>query len=139
MNEDVALSYVRGDRKALAEAERQARHLSERWLSWLTAMSSEPIIPAIRFDFFVQYLPDEDDLSTKEKKALVGGVHMDYEEKWDRTVVHDAFRERGNTELTGAVNVWTLEICEAGFSIFGDSKVKNHMMQAFVRAALRSG
>jgi len=56
MKDEIAMGYMRGDYHALERAKRDGKMLAERWLKWLATQSGELITPAIRFDFFVQYI-----------------------------------------------------------------------------------
>jgi len=47
--------------------------------------------------------------------------------------------EELESNMKGNIRVWTLEICEAGFSIFGTESLKGKMMRAIVGAAIKDG
>mmetsp|Transcript_22936 Transcript_22936/g.57981 ORF Transcript_22936/g.57981 Transcript_22936/m.57981 type:complete len:773 (+) Transcript_22936:332-2650(+) len=145
MNEQVALSYLRGDIRALREATKKGERIAENLLAWLSTQSGQREIPAVRFDFFVQYFPEEDSGESGSGDSGSGGgarknkkSWVTYEEEHDfsvtnRTVDPTEAKQRGTTE------VMTLEICEAGFSIFGSEELKKEKVAALIENAIKYG
>ncbi|CAD7948731.1 unnamed protein product [Amoebophrya sp. A25] len=128
MSESVALSYMRGDVKALREATKKGQLLAESLLDWLVTQTGELTIPAIRFDLFVQYLPD----------ATPTKPWTEYEEKWDSSLSGRTAIDESRPQA-GQVRISLLEICEAGFSIFGSESLKREKLKAIVESALENG
>lgn len=126
MQENVALSYVRGDRMALRIATKKAEEIGEQWLKWLQVQSGDAIVPAIRMDFMVQYTP------YGEAKPIT-----QYDAGHEISQPTPFIPTEQLPAVNGTIDVYTLELCEAGFSIFGTEVLKRPMMQALVKSALR--
>lgn len=134
-DDTVAARWMRGDVFAPPQAVAQAKQVAERWLVWLSAVAGEPMIPVIRFDFLIQYKPRDLFAGDAGFDKLVDGVSVAYDEQWNVGLGTG----RNNTELMGDVEVWTLEISEAGTSTFGRNHILDDYMQSFVRLALKNG
>ncbi|CAD7968952.1 unnamed protein product [Amoebophrya sp. A120] len=158
MDESVAISYLRGDLTALRQATEKAKIIAEDWLDWLMTQSGETVIPAVRFDFFVQYFPyanaefidasgNHEMVLDDEQNSAISEPWTTYEEEHDLSVQNTnntnhrrkTKQDYENLPQRGSVKVFTLEICEAGFSIFGSEALKKEKMKTIVQNALDQG
>mmetsp|Transcript_63435 Transcript_63435/g.137326 ORF Transcript_63435/g.137326 Transcript_63435/m.137326 type:complete len:691 (+) Transcript_63435:53-2125(+) len=89
---EAASSWMGGDLEALQDGERQAREITQHWMSWVQAQTCQ-MPPAIRYDYFIG-------------------------------------RQAGKT---GKAFVWTLEICELGFSMLGEKTLPKKVFTAMLR------
>ena len=57
-------------------------------------------------------------------------------EDYDVSVLGDKVKVRGNNEILGSVELFTLELTEPGFSIFGNKTAEADLMKSVTSMAL---
>ena len=115
----------------VAEGKRIAEHL----LDYVKLESGELIVPAIRFDFFV-------DLQFNKNQDWSGGAKKNQKkQKKDPIPADDQNRppcQHGYIRLpSGDFCVTTLEICELGFSCLYNAEIPRKVMEAVARSCIR--
>merc|ERR1712113_352608 len=106
--EGKVLQWMKGDRKALADAESKAKALIEKWLIWLQVQTCAPIA-AVRFDWYVNIVaPGQAEVflgEITENGFLMLGDKGTLGQKVFQAIVRDAL---------GQLNLTMPEIEEAG-------------------------
>lgn len=128
--------YLNNDSAAMGAIIEEGKRISELLLDFCRTQSCEEVIPAIRFDFFVQYQPHSGypEISLTAGSSKVG-------DKQDRLSmqVDDSSCPAGFIRANGAkgdICLYTLEMCELGFSILHNKKIPHEVMPAVVRSCL---
>ena len=128
--------YLNNDNAAMNAIIEEGKRISELLLDFCKTQSCEEIIPAIRFDFFVQYRPH----SGYPEVSLTAGSNkvMDKQSR-SSMQVDESNCPAGFIRANGAkgdVCLYTLEMCELGFSILHNKKIPSEVMPALVRSCL---
>lgn len=129
-------NYLNNDTAAMAAIIEEGKRISQLLLDFCKVQSCQEVIPAIRFDFFVQYEPH----AGHPAVPLTAGSEKVRDTSGNESMqVDDDGCPIGFIRAHGAkgdVVLYTLEICELGFSILHNKKIPAEVMPAVVRSCL---
>eukprot|EP00392_Amoebophrya_sp_AT5.2_P012199 g12297.t1 len=142
-----------GDEEALDKAIEMGKQAALELMDWIRMQTLENVVPAIRFDFFLQYeAPGQwgapgssaaPSSGTSAAYKVLGGASssttstLNSSSTDSKSKTAQPYSNQWVSPRGSRVTVHTLEICELGFSTLHNKEIPKRVMPAIVRSCLR--